>query len=517
MEKPYLADVVPLPVHPSMRDPRTGAPLQAIGLRRNGDPIWPVMGGSQPFGGPVPGGQPQPQFGQQQFGGQAPPAAPAVPTLGGPPAPGVPYQVAQPVPGQQQPQWTIGAVPGQQQPQWQQVPGMPGQQQHVPGFGQPGQPGWPVQPGLPGWPGQPGQQPPAPAPTLPFVLATPQPPAVPQPGQQAAQPGASVPGQGVPQPGQPSQQPNTGDQGQTGSGDNGVWDKPYPQNTPVASMSPEHQAAYWKYHHRKSEDLLRTMSDYQQVKTELANLRQMTQTEWQRGVLEAEQRGAAAAMDRMAGQMVAVAFQGAAASRMSPDQIQAQLTFLDPKRFVVNGNLDVAAIHRYVDTVAPPQAGLVPLMPAGQQQLPVQQVPLTPGGQQVPPGYGQQPGGQVQWQPGGGQYVPQQHMPGGVNGQPGYGQPAAYGQQQPGYGQVPIPGVPQAYGVQPVGMPAPPVVGSAGLGGLPTLTAVPGAAIDFGQGQGAQMAPSALAAGAQVAAARNGGRTRSAQLAATQR
>lgn len=35
-----------LPTHPTMRHPHTGARLQAIGLRANGRPIWPIMGAS---------------------------------------------------------------------------------------------------------------------------------------------------------------------------------------------------------------------------------------------------------------------------------------------------------------------------------------------------------------------------------------------------------------------------------------------------------------------------------------
>lgn len=34
-----------LPIHPSLTHPRTGLALEAIGMKRNGDPIWPVMGG----------------------------------------------------------------------------------------------------------------------------------------------------------------------------------------------------------------------------------------------------------------------------------------------------------------------------------------------------------------------------------------------------------------------------------------------------------------------------------------
>lgn len=65
-----------LPTHATMVHPLTGRPLQAIGLRRDGRPIWPILGGS----GPIPGG------------GQPPAAPPATgtPPPAAPPAPGTP-------------------------------------------------------------------------------------------------------------------------------------------------------------------------------------------------------------------------------------------------------------------------------------------------------------------------------------------------------------------------------------------------------------------------------------------
>jgi hypothetical protein len=48
MHKALTRDIraaMDLPTHPTMTDPRTGSALVALGFRRNGDPIWPVMGG----------------------------------------------------------------------------------------------------------------------------------------------------------------------------------------------------------------------------------------------------------------------------------------------------------------------------------------------------------------------------------------------------------------------------------------------------------------------------------------
>ena len=37
---------IALPVHPTMRHPHTGLALQAVGFRRSGAPIWPILGAS---------------------------------------------------------------------------------------------------------------------------------------------------------------------------------------------------------------------------------------------------------------------------------------------------------------------------------------------------------------------------------------------------------------------------------------------------------------------------------------
>lgn len=507
MNKPILADV--MPGHPTARYPHSRMPIRAIGFRRNGAPIWPVAGGSQPIGvpgtvqptTPLLGGQQHPAGGQQFLTG-----------LGGVPVPMI------------APPGYPGVQPQAQQPAGQVYPGQPAgpQSQYMAPQGQPYGPPQGVMPGLPyqaGPPVVPQQQ-------VGFPFAFPAPG---QPGQQVQQQGQPGNGQqpaGQQQPGpqQPGQQQSSGGgQQQTGGGSDGPWDKPYPQK-PLAEMNESEQNAYWKYHNRKLEDRIRSMGDYEQVKQQLAQLTQMTQTEWQRAVLEAETRGRNSAMEQAAGQMVAVAFQGAANQRMTPDQITAQLARLDAKSFVHNGQVDIAAIHAYVDTIAPArQNGLVPLLPQQQHQnaLPLQHVQL--GGQQLQPGqpgYGQQPLTGPLGQP-------QQHALPGYPQQPGWSQPGypqqGYGPQpvyqgqvMPGPGQVPIPGVPSAY--QPAAYPTQPVVQSAGLAGLPHLgqqpPALPGVT-DFGQGPAVPGAPANPAqAGSAMAAARHG-RTRSQQLAAT--
>lgn len=77
-----------LPVHPRLRHPLTGAPVQALGRTRAGHPIWPVMGGSQPAGEPTPTNTPGTTPGT--------PPAPEPGSTGGPPAPAPPNTPSNP-------------------------------------------------------------------------------------------------------------------------------------------------------------------------------------------------------------------------------------------------------------------------------------------------------------------------------------------------------------------------------------------------------------------------------------
>ena len=465
--------------------PVTQAPLQAIGFRRNGDPMWPVAGGSQPFGDPNTPNLQQPVVGGMPM--QTPGLAP-IPTLGG--GTGVPQQQAgqpqQMVPGQGQQPYGAPAPYGQ--------PGPAPQQQFPFGaFQQPqqgGQPGQPQQQGV-------AQQVAVPSP-LQFAMQHGQvPPPQGQPGQGQQQQAGQGGGQngGQQQPGQGGQ-PGQGQQ--QGQNNGGAWDRPYPQGVPVEQMTVEQQRDYWKYHSRKNETLATQRADYDQLKAQYDQLRAATATEWQRAEMAAEQRGQQAAMQQAAAQLVAFAFQTAAKDRTTPEAISAQLAVLDPMRFVQGGQVNLDAVQNYVNLTWPAQQ-------APQQQM----QPLW-----MQPGQGQP--GVPFTQPG----QPQQGylMP----GQPGYGQQPTFGPaggQQPGV-TYPVPGVPQQYPQQPQQVAAAhqPVIGAAGMAGLPGLPQ-PGQqqfVTDFGQGRGAANPQNGLAAGAAVAAARHGGKTRSQQLEATQ-
>lgn len=59
--------------------------------------------------------------------------------------------------------------------------------------------------------------------------------------------------------------------------DTGSTDKGFPPNTRREDMTPEQQAAYWKYHARKNEDALKKLGNVNELKAAAAELEQIKQ------------------------------------------------------------------------------------------------------------------------------------------------------------------------------------------------------------------------------------------------
>ncbi|MFD8496331.1 hypothetical protein [Amycolatopsis sp. NPDC059657] len=74
-----------LPEHTTKRHPITGQPLTALGYKKNGSPIWPILGGSTPIGTPPAGATP-PAAPPTPAPPATPPAAPAAPPPAAPAA-----------------------------------------------------------------------------------------------------------------------------------------------------------------------------------------------------------------------------------------------------------------------------------------------------------------------------------------------------------------------------------------------------------------------------------------------
>jgi hypothetical protein len=298
--------------------------------------------------------------------------------------------------------------------------------------------------GTPIWPAMGGSQPagepqPNPAPGPP--PGPPQPGPNPNPGPVPGPPGTPPP----PGPVTPGLPPTPG----MGNGEHG-----YPENTPLAHMTVEQQAAYWRHYARRNEDRLKQMGDYAQLKEQAEAYQkylQDSQTEQQKAVAEAEQRGRKTALAEAGGQMVEAYVRAAATGRMSEEQVSTLLQGLDRTRFVnpATGQVDAQMIQGYVSMLAPATAPFMPgamtpgVMPPGVMYPPIN---TTTNGA-PPPGAATAPGQQPQFT-----YPPAQPQPGAWGYPPQPGQPPAQpdmgaSRQVPSYGQAQYP-IPQPRGLE---------------------------------------------------------------------
>jgi hypothetical protein len=139
-------------------------------------------------------------------------------------------------------------------------------------------------------------------------------------------------------------------------------DKGYPENTPLAEMTVEQQAAYWKAQARKHEAEAKRRGDYDSVKAKAEQfdaLEAASRTEHEKAVADArtEADKAARADERakLGGQLVAAHLRAALTGRLGDDQITALVEGADTARFLTaaDSTVDTAAVTAWVDRVAP--------------------------------------------------------------------------------------------------------------------------------------------------------------------
>lgn len=170
------------------------------------------------------------------------------------------------------------------------------------------------------------------------------PPPTNPPAPAAAPPPAPVPGPPAPKP------PETRPEG-------------FPADTPVADMTPEQQAAYWKAQSRKHEGRVKeygslTPDQVKALQKDEEQRRQAALTEQERKVEEAVQAATekAKAEERalLAPQLVTAEFKAAAAGRLTKQQLAAITEDVDPKKYLTDtGEVDTAKVQRKVDALAP--------------------------------------------------------------------------------------------------------------------------------------------------------------------
>jgi hypothetical protein len=166
--------------------------------------------------------------------------------------------------------------------------------------------------------------------------------------------GGAAPGGGTAQPGQQG-----GSQG--GQRPGADSDRGYPADTPVAEMSVDQQAAYWKHQARKHESTVKARADYDDLKskaTQYDDLVRTTQSEQERAIADARKQAAeeatAAARKTYGGQLVEAHLTAALAGRLDKDAREALLEGVDRNRFLAeDGSVATDKVTAWADRVAP--------------------------------------------------------------------------------------------------------------------------------------------------------------------
>lgn len=138
--------------------------------------------------------------------------------------------------------------------------------------------------------------------------------------------------------------------------------KGYPENTPVAQMKPDEQAAYWRAQAQKHEGRNRELTsitggkygnDLKAELDELARLRTERMTDSEKAIEEAKKEGRAAAQQEFAPKMVKLAFDTALAH--VADEARAKLIdSIATEKFVNEaGEVDTAKVKEHVALIAP--------------------------------------------------------------------------------------------------------------------------------------------------------------------
>lgn len=143
------------------------------------------------------------------------------------------------------------------------------------------------------------------------------------------------------------------DSGDDDTGAPQVGEHGFPENTPVAEMTAEQQAAYWQHKARKHEDRAKATKDYDAIKAERDRLKAASQTDAEKAteqaVKDAEARATAAALASVAPRLVAAEFKAAGAGKIPDAQLAALISGAHAPSFLTDaGEVDTDKVTQYL-------------------------------------------------------------------------------------------------------------------------------------------------------------------------
>ena len=138
-------------------------------------------------------------------------------------------------------------------------------------------------------------------------------------------------------------------------------DKGFPAETPVAEMTAEQQAAYWKFHSRKHETLAKSREDYDALKAAAdkwtAHEKASKPADQVKAEEEAEsirQEAEKALKAKYATKLVTAEFKAAVAGRMKPEDLTDLLEDMDLTKYLTDdGDVDTDRVTKKAAIIAP--------------------------------------------------------------------------------------------------------------------------------------------------------------------
>lgn len=135
----------------------------------------------------------------------------------------------------------------------------------------------------------------------------------------------------------------------------------FPAETPVAEMTDAEQAAYWKHHARRHEQVAKARADYDELKAraeEADKLRAAAMTEQEKAVAAAKEEGrreerVSACRDAAS----TILITGLTAAGVDTDKAAELLGPVNLDVFVTDGKVDVEKVRGYISTLTAGVAG----------------------------------------------------------------------------------------------------------------------------------------------------------------
>lgn len=162
--------------------------------------------------------------------------------------------------------------------------------------------------------------------------------------------------------------PEGGGEGAGGTAPDGTpsSDRGFPEGTPVASMKPDEQVAYWKHQARRHEERAKTFDGltpeaFAELRTKAERhdaLEHEMLSDKEKAVLEAQKAATAETLKSVTPKLVAAEFKAAASGRIEAERLKEILEPLDLSKFLTaKGDVDEAKVASYVEGIAPAAPG----------------------------------------------------------------------------------------------------------------------------------------------------------------